>query len=90
MSSSRDDIQWIRDELIPSLVSSGKLSVGSDANSTEVRSVEATRLKGAFMLTCCYKVTVQLIDTTNENAASSLIKLVVKVLFINFYTYFEI
>lgn len=81
MSSQRNDEQWIRSEAIPSLVANGKLTFGPNAQPAVLRSVDATRLSMAesFMLTACYKVQVELAESTDANAATSLVKLVVKV-----------
>lgn len=81
MRSQEKDLQWIRDELIPSLVSDGKLTFGPGAKSTALRNIEATRLsmEDSFMITSCYKITVQLAESTDEKASTTLKKLVVKV-----------
>lgn len=81
MSSLQRELKWIREELIPSLVSDGKLKHGLNSKSTTLRSIEATRvsMEDSFMLSSCYKVIVKLVESTDESAETSVIKLVVKV-----------
>lgn len=81
MNSKRDDEQWIKTELVPSLLADGKLIIAQHIKPAMLRSVLVTRLLSldSFMLTVCYKVTVELAESNDESAAASLVKLVVKV-----------
>lgn len=81
MASKRDDEKLIKTNLIPSLVDSGKITFGPNGKPAVLRSVEAKRLsmEESFMLTACYKVTVEIAESSDENAATSLTKLIVKV-----------
>lgn len=78
------DEEWIRNELIPSLVASGKLSFGSAGLPASVRTVELSKIsmEESFMLTVCFKakiVLVELAQAENENAETAIARLVVKV-----------
>lgn len=77
----RDDGHWIRHQLVPSLLADGKLAFGANPASVIVRSVEAVRvpMEESFMLTACYKVKIELAESSDDNAATSVIRLVAKV-----------
>lgn len=77
-TTKREDELWIKTELIPSLVADGKLDKGPNA---VLRSIQATRISmdETYMMTACYRVTIELAESANEKAETSLIKLVVKV-----------
>lgn len=81
MSAQRDDLHWIRNDAVPSLLAKGQLTFGPDCKPAVLRRVEAKRLsmEESFMLTACYKVDVVLAESADEGAATSVIKLVIKV-----------
>lgn len=81
MDAKREDEKWIQAELVPSLVSNGKLSFGPFSQQAILRSVKAVRLPAdeSFMLTACYNVSVELAESSDETAEISVTKLVVKV-----------
>lgn len=83
----RNNVRWIRDELVPLLAASGKLqpeaAVGG-ANVVEHIDVQQLSLSESFMLTDCYRIRVTLTtpaDTTvaSNGSADGVLQLVVKV-----------
>lgn len=86
MDSLRNDDHWIRNDVIPSLVASGKITFGPAESPACIRTLEIYRIpmEESFMLTCCYKVTIVLVEASkaaDENSTTIAVKLVVKVIF---------
>lgn len=81
MSSLRDDVHWIKHELVPLLLADRKHAFDLSGRAAVLCNVEAVRLstEDGFMLSACYKVSVELAESGNENAATSVIRLVAKV-----------
>lgn len=81
MTTQEKNVEWIKTKLIPSLVVEGRLKFSPNSKSTVLRSVNATRLSmdDSFMLTTCYRISVELAESNGPDADISLVKLVVKV-----------
>lgn len=84
MDSVRNDEIWISNEMIPLLMDCGKLTFGPLKLPAAVRTIQLAKIsmEESFMLTVCYKVQLVLVkaaDVADENAAKSIVKLVVKV-----------
>lgn len=83
-----ENVAWIENELIPSLVAEGKLTFGAAAHPAVVRNVDIARIsiEESTMLTMCYRVKVQLsaaadgADAECKNIDTSLVNLIVKVI----------
>lgn len=84
MRPERKNAEWIRNTLIPHLVDSGKISIGSSKLGEAIRNIDVTKisLEESTMLTDCYRVRVTLeseAENLKHTEMTSVASLVVKV-----------